>query len=245
MADMQIDNSAAPEIEFAPHFTSGTTAWRPDDGDLERAYRLRFDVYCVDCPFLDAADYAQPRETDIYDDQSTHFFAFNLSQELVGYVRLVHFDVQRRFPWQLHCRDLLPGIALPDGALCAEVSRLMVRRDYRRRKTDLVAGVDTQGDGGADEDDGERRRRSPQILLSLYRRMYQHSRRAGIRHWYAAMERPLARALQSMGFTFVRIGNEVDYFGPVAPYLADIEQLESNLHARNPSLLAWMRATPR
>ncbi len=242
---MNTERPAAPDTEFAPHFTSGATAWLPQSEALERAYRLRFEVYCVDCGFLDAADYPEPRETDIYDDQSMHFFAYNLAEELVGYVRLVHHDPLRRFPWQLHCRDLLPGVILPDGARCGEVSRLMVRRDYRRRKGDLVAGVDTQGTPLVRDLNGEQRRRSPEIMLSLYRRMYQHSRPAGIRYWYAAMERPLARALQAMGFTFQRIGEESDYFGPVAPYLADLDQLEATLRIHNPRLLAWMQAEPR
>jgi N-acyl amino acid synthase of PEP-CTERM/exosortase system len=242
---MPVQSPAAPEVEFAPHFTARRAAWSRDSTDLERAYRLRFDVYCVDCAYLDATDYPTPRETDLYDDQSTHFFAYNLGDELVGYVRLVHHVSQRPFPWQLYCRDLLAGVALPEGDQCAEVSRLMVRRDYRRRATDLVTGIDTAADEISAVEGGERRRRSPQIMLSLYRQMYQHSRPAGIRYWFAAMERPLARALQGMGFTFQRIGAEVDYFGPVAPYLADIDQLEAALAAKNPSLLAWMRATPR
>lgn len=242
---MDTEGPAATPAEFAPHFTALKCAWSASSDHLECAYRLRYDVYCIDQAYLDSSRYPQQRETDIYDDQSTHFFAHNLSQELVGYVRLVHFDPQRRFPWQLHCRELLPGVSLPDGERCAEVSRLMVRRDYRRRKTDLVAGVDTAADDREAEGQDERRSRSPQIMLSLYRLMYQHCRPAGIRYWYAAMERPLARVLQSMGFTFNRIGDEVDYFGPVAPYLADIEQLEVALQARNPRLLEWMRATPR
>jgi len=241
---MLVDSPAESSSEFAPHFVSGIQPWRADSQELERAYRLRFEVYCLDCGFLDAANYPQPREADAYDDSSVHAFAYNLGGELVGYVRLIHYDSQRRFPWQLHCRDLLPGATLPPGEASAEVSRLMVRRDYRRRKTDLVAGVDTAQslDG---EDGGERRRRSPQIMLSLYRRIYQYSRPAGIRYWYAAMERPLARALQAMGFTFKQIGAETDYFGPVAPYMADLRELEAALQARYPELLAWMRAPAR
>lgn len=241
---MLVDTPPESGAEFAPHFVSKFLPWQADSAELERAYRLRFEVYCLDCGFLDAANYEEPRETDLYDDSSVHAFAYNLGGELVGYVRLVQFDEHRRFPWQLHCRDLLPGITLPPGAASAEVSRLMVRRDYRRRKTDLIAGVDTAQSMDADEG-GERRRRSPQIMLSLYRRLYQYSRPAGIRYWYAAMERPLARALQAMGFTFRQIGEETDYFGPVAPYLADLLELEEALQARCPELLAWMRAEAR
>lgn len=241
---MLVNSPAESASEFAPHFVSQIRPWHPESPELEQAYRLRFEVYCLDCGFLDAAHYAQPRETDAYDADSTHAFAYNLGGDLVGYVRLVHYSAQRRFPWQLHCRELFPDVTLPDGASSAEVSRLMVRRDYRRRKSDLIAGIDTAQHLGQD-DGGERRRRSPEIMLSLYRRLYQHSMPIGIRYWYAAMERPLARALQAMGFTFRQIGNEIDYFGPVAPYLTDLKELETALARRNPQLLNWMQSTPR
>ena len=63
----------------------------------------------------------------------------------------------------------------------------------------------------------------------------------GIRYWYAAMEQPLARSLQMMNFSFQRIGREVDYFGPVSPYFADLRVLEERLQQRNPGLLAWFQ----
>jgi N-acyl amino acid synthase of PEP-CTERM/exosortase system len=209
---------------------------------LQRAFELRYQVYCLECGYLDAAAYADGREVDVYDDDSSHFFAHNLRQELVGYVRLVPPDLDGRFPWQLYCEHEGP-VALPPAAEAAEVSRLMVRRDYRRRRGDILSGVNTAADQPRSSalPDGERRMESPQILLTLYRQMYQHSLEAGIRYWYAAMERPLARSLQRMAFTFEQIGPETDYFGPVAPFMTDLRRLEVNLESRNPALLAWMQ----
>jgi N-acyl amino acid synthase of PEP-CTERM/exosortase system len=210
---------------------------------LEHAFELRYQVYCLECGYLDAAAYADGRESDIYDDDSAHFFAHNLRRELVGYVRLVPADMDGRFPWELYCKHE-GQVALPPAAEAAEVSRLMVRRDYRRRRGDILSGVNTTGGdqqrGGA-LPAGERRMESPQILLTLYRQMYQHSLQVGIRYWYAAMERPLARSLQRMAFTFEQIGPETDYFGPVAPFMTDLRRLEANLESRNPALLAWMQ----
>jgi N-acyl amino acid synthase of PEP-CTERM/exosortase system len=239
---MQVDSPTLPDLGFAPYFTARWATRKSDTSELDEAFRLRFDVYCIDCAFLDAADYPSGRESDAYDDDATHFYAHNLVHELVGYVRLAQADDRKRFPWELHCNELLPGIELPDRACSAEVSRLMVRRDYRRRKGDLIAGVQAQSPA-PDRDGVERRAASPQIMLSLYRQMYQFSLGSGIRFWYAAMERPLARALQAMGFSFRRIGAEVDYFGPVAPYLAEIEELEAMLRSRNPALLHWLKAS--
>jgi N-acyl amino acid synthase of PEP-CTERM/exosortase system len=85
---------------------------------------------------------------------------------------------------------------------------------------------------------------SPQILLCLYRQMYAFSLGNGIRYWYAAMERSLVRVLTRMSFSFRQIGPQTDYYGPVAPYLADLRELEVRLGQSNPALLAWMQSAP-
>lgn len=87
------------------------------------------------------------------------------------------------------------------------------------------------------------RNNTPQILLSLYRQMYAFSLNNGIRYWYAAMERSLARVLTRMNFGFRQVGPPTDYYGPVAPYLADLRELEARVGKSNPALLAWMHHT--
>lgn len=226
--------------DFAPYFSAFTSAKGTSLAMLERAYELRYEVYCLDCGFLPSEDYPEGRERDKYDEESVHFFVDNLRKELVGYVRLIAADAMGNFPWQEHCTSLFQGIALPKPENSLEISRLMVRRDYRRRRGDLLSGVTaTSDEEGARA--GERRAESPQILLSLYRQMYQYSVAAGIRYWYAAMERPLARVLDRMGFGFKQLGVEADYFGPVAPYAADLRRLEASLAENNPALLAWFQ----
>jgi N-acyl amino acid synthase of PEP-CTERM/exosortase system len=74
--------------------------------------------------------------------------------------------------------------------------------------------------------------------------MYAYSLQHGIRYWYAAMERALARMLVRMNFGFQQVGPAIDYYGPVAPYVADLRVLESQLGRLNPPLLAWMQRTP-
>ena len=73
--------------------------------------------------------------------------------------------------------------------------------------------------------------------------MYIYSINNGIRYWYAAMERSLARALTRMNFAFNQVGPQTDYYGPVAPYMADLRELETRVGASDPALLAWMRST--
>ena len=211
--------------EFSTCFQGREVKPGRDTQLMHRVYRFRYEVYCKECDFLDARDYPEQMESDEHDAASAHFAAFNQQEELSGYVRLVRPDAILTFPFQNHCVTLLNGVELPPAAQAAEISRLMVRQDYRRRQPSRQEMLDD----------------SPQILLSLYRQMYEYSLESGIRYWYAAMERSLARALTRMGFSFRQIGPATDYYGPVAPYVANLRELEARLAEFNPALLAWMR----
>ena len=226
-------------MDFAPYFSSKYIKSGSGDPIMQEAYQLRYDVYCVERQYLDAGAYPDCLETDSYDLESAHFHSYNHKRELVGYSRLIAPDLVSRFPWQEHCTALLDGIGLPPLRESAEISRLMVRQDYRRRRGDTLSGVAQPDDAQGNQ--VERRSRSPQILLTLYRQMYHHSLAQGIRYWYAAMEQPLARSLQLMNFSFMKIGHEADYFGPVTPYVADLRVLEKRLGQSNPALLAWIQ----
>ena len=227
------------EPGFAPYFRSSHAQAATDQPLLQQAYALRYQVYCVECAFLESTSYPAAVETDAYDQRSAHFCAFNMAEELVGYVRLVQTEPGQNFPFQSHCRLESDGAALPTSTPSVEISRLIVRQDYRRRRYDNLAGVTVQESDTAPAP--EKRRNTPQILLSLYRQMYAYSLRNGIRYWYAAMEPSLARVLMRMQFGFVQVGPQTDYYGVVAPYLADLRVLETQIGESNPPLLAWLR----
>jgi len=201
-------------------------------------FALRFQIYCTECKFLSPDEHPGGLERDEHDAVSAHFCELDSQQQPAGYVRLVLPDGADRFPFQQHCERLDPGVCLPNASESAEISRLMVHSMYRRRRTDGMPGLGTDTDPAPLT--GERRSNSPQVLLSLYRQMYAFSVAHGIRYWYAAMERPLARSLKQLQFNFRRLGPEVDYFGPVAPYVADLRELEKQLATAHPALFAWL-----
>lgn len=234
-------NLSLHQAEFAPLFRSCEVIQGRDNALMQQIFELRFQVYCEERGFLPSANYPDRREIDECDADSAHFCAFNLRDELVGYVRLVPADLRQSFPFQSHCSEVLDGAALAPPAQAVEVSRLMVRQDYRRRRGDLLAGVTAGPDTALVAQD--MRDRSPQILLSLYRQVYAYSLAHGIDYWYAAMERPLARALIQMNFAFRQIGPASDYYGVVAPYLGNLHELVAHLDKRDPALMAWMRRT--
>lgn len=194
---------------------------------LNCALRLRYQVYCREFKFLPASDYPGCLESDEHDADAAHFYAFDDNEELAGYVRLVRADVNRRFPVQYHCAVFDDRFALPPVEASAEVSRLMVRSDYRRRREDTVAGICIEAEESPTVGSVDRRREAPEVLKSLYGQMSAYSRASGIGHWYAAMERPLARTLSRHGCSFSPIGPPTDYYGPVTPYVVGVDQIES------------------
>ena len=241
-------NGGSGPDRVAPHFKFGYVRFDESPSVSRDVFALRFNVYCLECEFLDAKAYTDELETDEFDRRSVHFTAHNLNNELVGSVRLVLPGIDERFPFEDHCVELFADGFRPPREQSGEVSRLVVKQSYRRRVGDTPAGVSKEfligNNFRIDEErpTGERRSKSPQILLGLYRGMYQYSVNAGIRYWYAAMERSLARALSRLHFNFKPIGRETNYYGPVTPFLADLRDIERNLAAGNPELLEWFRS---
>lgn len=206
---------------------------------MNSIYELRFQIYCLERGFLPADDYPDQREVDEYDADSEHFCTFNAKREVVGYVRLVSADSEQSFPFHRHCPTLYNDVYLPPVAESAEISRLVVRQDYRRRRGDTLVGM--TADESLQNTGHERRINSPQILMNLYRQMYIHSLQNGIRYWYAAMEAPVATAMKRiMNFGFRQIGPPTDYYGIVVPYVLDLRELEERVGATNPDLMAWL-----
>lgn len=225
--------------DFTPHFSAPDMPPSSDPLLMSRIYELRFQVYCLECGYLPPHDYPEQREIDEHDSGSEHFCTFNQNKELVGYVRLVRADAQQKFPLHRHC-TINDDAYLPPAAETAEISRLIVRQDYRRRCGDNLIGVTISEKTHRAK--RERRVTSPQILLNLWRQMYVHSQINGIRYWYAAMEPLVARSLANlMNFGFNQIGPMTNYYGMVAPYIADLRKLEAHVGSANPDLMAWMR----
>jgi N-acyl amino acid synthase of PEP-CTERM/exosortase system len=234
--------SSRPVGSRSSNFTFREVRRGTRDPVLQAIFALRYQVYCIERRFLPAEDYPDGRETDEFDRHSSHFCAIDSRDTVIGAVRLVRPPITEPFPFQRRCGDLFDGIKVPPPESSAEVSRLVVSRNFRHRAGDLPEGMtDIEAQQKASSYASERRSSRPEIVLGLYRALYQYSRREGIRYWYAAMEQSLARALMRFNFEFNRIGPEADYFGPVAPYLASLEDLERRVGHVSEDLLRWFQ----
>lgn len=213
---------------------------------LRDSYALRYEVYCQERRFLAPENYPQKLETDSYDGRAIHVGVINKAGALAGSVRLVLPSAQGNFPLLEHCKLFheYQYLADPDKSAqlsLAEISRLAVSKSYRRRQNDGLYDLASEEDNSAAmqaENEAMHRRHKPEIIFGLYKVMYQASKRQGITHWFAAMEKPLLRLLQRYSFDFKPIGPEMDYYGPVTPYFAEIAEIEKSVHRRHPEILA-------
>jgi N-acyl amino acid synthase of PEP-CTERM/exosortase system len=194
--------------EIDPSRIEFTAALLDDDPDLlDESYRLRFLVYCVERGFLDPANYPDRLERDEFDRYSLHLGVLDSEGQLRATSRLVQVSLLG-LPLFRHCAifsDRESEVYRPTNRV-AEVSRLCMSRDVAEGRADRAA-----------------------VIPTMYRALYQFSKRAGFTHWLVATERGLHRLLTNFGFPFRPVGPHIDYFGPVAPYIMDFQEFESIL----------------
>ena len=169
---------------------------------LEDSFRLRYQVYCVERGFLDAADYPSGRETDEFDDNSMHLGVVDSEGQLAGTARLIRTN-PRGFPMFRHC-SFFPDVHMLDSPhfVPVEVSRVAISRHYVRG----------------------RKRTEP--FLTLVRAMVQGARYEGATHLMGATDAALHRWLLHFGLPYRVSGPAVDYYGQVSPCLMSLSELD-------------------
>jgi N-acyl amino acid synthase of PEP-CTERM/exosortase system len=218
-----------------------------DDDEVKKdTFRMRYEVYAEEFGFEKKEDHPDGLETDEYENESVHFACLIETDSVVGTIRLV-LDSEKGFPIEHAVETQFIG-EKPDRGKIAEISRLTLSKDLRRRKEDGIHGVEsyiTKKEGGILPDDGTipdemKGRKNPIIVLGLYQIMYHESKRRGITHWYLITEDKLFFALKKYGFLFHQIGEPVYYHGWRIPYLGIVEEIERTLIKNSPGMLDVM-----
>ena len=234
-----------------PYFTFRRLLSRKEDAELfAKIAKLRYEVYCVECKYLDRAEFEDGLEADRFDERSIHMAAQTHDGELVGTMRFVLASPDQDFPFEEHC-SIFPDFTFPPRQESGEVSRLIVKKSFRRRPGDSVQGVSKEfREKGSLETIGpqtktitgkNRRTNSPLIMLGMYRETYRYCRQNGIRYCFVAMEKGMANLCDRMGIHFTRVGPETDYYGPVTTYMLDFREIEVQMGAANKFMAAWFR----
>ena len=201
---------------------------------LTESYRLRYQVYCVEREFLDRDTYPDQLEVDEFDRYAWHFGTIDSTGRLVATARLVPPSILG-LPLLRRC-SIFPEeveLYLPHQRI-VEVSRLSMSRIA------LSTGVSAGSSGSSVRPIRSKASRNS-VSYSLYRGLYQESKRAGFSHWAVATEPSLQRAVSGYGFPFRAIGPAIDYFGPVTPYLMDLSMFDCViLNAKLPQLNGFL-----
>jgi N-acyl amino acid synthase of PEP-CTERM/exosortase system len=213
---------------------------------LDEAYRLRYQVYCVENAFLDPNQRIPGQESDDDDDRSVHTLLVHKRTGLAaGTARVVLpgrqpgtrlLQIQRVLSSE-HRRtfDRLPL------ERTGEISRFAVSKEFRRR-----GGEERYPDVAYAEPPattwGERRL-MPHITFGLVRGLLEICVEHGITIICAVMEPALIRLVGRMGLDFEPLGGIVEYHGWRQPCLAHIEDLIGRSRGRGSLLWHYAEAT--
>jgi N-acyl amino acid synthase of PEP-CTERM/exosortase system len=235
--------TATPQKLIPPQFNFFIVERGPNGSEqnfLDSIFALRYEVYCKERCFLASEDYPEQQEEDIYDPYSIHMGGMHNSGQMVVTARLI-LPSEKGFPLMEHCQ-LFPEyqhVIDPDHLAkhpAAEISRLAMSKSFRRRKGDGDYGASTDPDPPTGPAGALLRRQQPAVVIGIFKVIYHTSKRRGITHWFAAMEKSLLRLLHRFSIDFVPIGPELDYYGPVTPYVADIAEMEKAVFTNFPAL---------
>lgn len=194
---------------------------------MEKIHRLRYDVYVRECGFIQSECCPGRLEIDEYDDQAIHFAAIKPNEEVLGTVRLI-LPGQKILPLGMHCPHLIPDDAQHRPA--AEISRLIIAKRLRDGKNvTKQCGFRANNRRRLPIEDESSQCIARCITIGLCALLFEESTQRGISRWYALMERPLWMLLRLYGFPFRCLGQAVDVFGPVHPYMADLSTIEQSI----------------
>ncbi len=181
------------------------------DAEIKLAQQIRYQVYCIENAFEDAAGFPDGIEFDEFDSHSVHSLLIHrASGRAVGTTRLIlpiQGALDRSFAIQRVCTD--PGLKRLPLQRTAEVSRFSISKQFRRREGD------TQYEGRSEA--RGRRSIAPLMSLGLIQSLVRMSFEHGITHWCATMEPTLLRLLVPMGIHFERLGPVINFHGTRQP----------------------------
>jgi N-acyl amino acid synthase of PEP-CTERM/exosortase system len=193
---------------------------------LREAYRLRYQVYCVENRFENPDQQIGAYESDDDDDRSVHTLLMHRrTGEIVGTSRVILPDQQRYRP--LPMATLLQGherCRFHDFPLAhtAEISRFAVSKEFRRRRNEERRADSSYDDLSSVENE---RRLMPFITLGLLRGVIDICLEYKISHLAAVMEPPLVRILHRLGLHFAPMGGTVMHHGVRQPCFALLNDL--------------------
>jgi N-acyl amino acid synthase of PEP-CTERM/exosortase system len=201
---------------------------------LDMSYRLRYQSFCLERLFFSKDHYPAQLEYDAFDQTSVHVGVLNACDELVGTARVVK-PSSAGLPLLRHCTLFPHETVLTDPSnTVVELSRVCLeRRSNRRPGGDAAAPTrDRASACGRSPVQGYGHESTTDPLASLIKGMYEATKRMHGTHWIIAIEKALRRRIMRYGLPFRPAGPEADYYGPVAPYVMSLTELDEIIRSR-------------
>lgn len=206
--------------------------------DQRDAFRLRYQVYCLDRGFEDVDACPNGMEQDDHDDTALHcLLRDRFSKRPLGTVRLVMASTTGAGVQGLPLGGYAPQESLAllrrlPGASTAEVSRFAIARAAREilwqpRNMSRPGCIPTQ-------DLECSSKLLPYMSLGLIRGLVRLSMEHGITHWCLAAEPSLLRRLRGFGLHFVNAGPLVEHRGLRQVCFANLEELLARAKSEQP-----------
>jgi N-acyl amino acid synthase of PEP-CTERM/exosortase system len=222
---------------------------------IDIAYRLRYQIYCVENQFEDASEFPDQREYDIYDQRAVHsLIKDNHTNSYSGVVRLIlpdEKDCSVPFPIEVHCgKNFFPKcikkMAFPRHSM-AEISRFSISKKYKRRISESKSplGMSDRAVYTDKRHGNHLHRLIPQIPIGLFTACVKMAADSGITHWYAVMEPSFIRWLKQFGIVFHPIGPIANYHGMRVPCYTEIDEMMSGIYRKRQDVWAVMSGKGR
>lgn len=218
-----------PEHGFKQYFRLVAADTEPLKHEV---FRIRHKVYCEELGFEPVRE--DRMEQDEYDPHSLHCLLRRNAPEgePVGCARLVlprPGQPDCPLPFERTCaqaidRSIIDPAALPREGI-AEISRLAVRPEYRRRKGEASHEIDLQRrDFGS-----SLQPRFPYIPIALYLGAVALAKREGINTLFILTEPRLATHFMQLGVEVKQIGAPVSHRGTRIPSVMHVDEIERNM----------------
>lgn len=202
-----------------------------DAARVNDVFFIRHDVYARELGFEPVRE--DKRETDQYDYRSQHCLVRSSDgTRLAGCARLIladPADLDAPFPFEVTCKNTLDRSIIDPAkqprTRIAEVSRLAVMSEFRRRRGDQPSEATI-----SEQDFGDRGQpRFPYIPVSLYIGALAMAKRQGIEILFTLTEPRLAEHFGKLGVNIIPIGGPVEHRGQRVPSMLHVNKVYPGL----------------
>jgi len=236
-----------------------------EEKELVEVFSLRYKVFCHELGYEKPENHMDGLVNDEDDENALHFAAKDDSNRIVGAVTLI-VDSSGQLPVEKHCELEIEYDDIPREGLSEISKLVIHRNYRRRAEDKYIYGPDEErrSIGSFDfqysypasknyyrrvddkykhknasrrtQDSPLDRRKRHEVILGLYKAIYQESKRRKLTHWYAVMTKGIATLLGRFGIDFQTIGDPVDYHGIRTPYIGEIARIEESMSDADPEL---------